>query len=135
MEQLYKSLVETHKKHKQPIILLGFSQGAMFACDLAYRYKDDPDCPFIGVVAIAPPYFSSWRVSDLVPCQVPLVLVTSPQDKNVSAKESQKWWAHFTTTHHYESQKGHKTHFPAELRNLVYSVFTPSNKESSRTVT
>ena len=80
-------------KTKTNVMLLGFSEGAMYALDLAMKYSVHKESPIIGVVAIAPP-FSPDAIAKYK-CHLPGVLIVSDNDFNVSKKESEKWEKHF----------------------------------------
>lgn len=123
LNQCYRNIVAEAKKYNQKVVLLGFSQGAMFVCELAYRFRNDPENPIAAVVAIAPPYFDRWKWNAREGvCHIPLVLVTSPGDTCVRPADSAQWCRHFSTSHIYESNQGHKTHFSGDLRALIRSV-------------
>lgn len=117
MKKLYARMVTSERR----VLLLGFSEGAMLACDLALRFSKERTSPLVGVVALAPSFFNKWQ-SDIV-SPLTLLLVTSPSDMNVRPKESQKWWNYFSTTQHFETYKGHKVHFPSALRKLIFQTF------------
>jgi surfactin synthase thioesterase subunit len=93
-------------------VLIGFSEGAQFALDLAQRFTN-----IRGVVAISPSYAIGIPKMTLIS---PVVLITSPNDDKVMKKYADKWKKHIkgevTEIKHF---KGHKVYLPLETRQII----------------
>jgi predicted esterase len=119
MERMYQRLTQ----HAE-VILIGFSQGALFACDLQTRFGDRPDNPVRGVLAISPPYFRDDMLETVVAC--PLHVVVSMEDHVVDPEVSKRWTRNFTPCQTWVTDKrGHKVHFSAALRRLLTPLLEP----------
>jgi len=107
-------------KNKENVILIGFSEGAMYVLDLAMKYYNDKNNSIIGVVALSPPYSIDVLSNDI--CETPCIIVTSEKDKNVSMKESMKWIKHYTNNIIHRNDKGHKVHLPLNIRDDIIKI-------------
>jgi predicted esterase len=100
------------------IVLMGFSEGAQFALELAYICQN-----IKGVVAISPSFDSKFISKNKI-C-VPVILITSHREDKISKKYAEKWKkcidsACLTQIDH---DKGHKVYLPANTRNVITNLF------------
>jgi len=105
-------------KDLENVILLGFSEGAMYALDIALKYSADKK--IVGVISIAPPY--STNVVSKSNCDLSSILIVSKYDQNVLMKESLKWKRHFNNMIVHETNKGHKVHYPAVIKDEIIKM-------------
>lgn len=127
-ERCYRELIRISNSSDigTPILLVGFSEGASFVLDLVHSYQGDPDCPFIGAVVISPPslrHFPNDQVID--PCtSIPIALICSLRDRQVSARQSLKWCKWFPEAEVISSDLGHKIPFQrSQIRNRIFEMF------------
>ncbi len=113
---------EAKRANADSVILTGFSQGAMVALDLAARFADQLP-PIKGVISVGPPHFQEPDPYRGATSPVKVILVTSPQDRDVGQKESLRWLAHFDQVRQFVTDRGHKCYFPGAFRSLVRSFF------------
>lgn len=118
-----KDIASTNKKIEEHtnVILLGFSEGAMYAMDLALNFGDKSN--IIGIVGLAPPYsIDVLNKKGDNKSELPGVMIVSSQDKNVKKKESEKWERHFSNLKKHETDKGHKVHLSAAVRDDIMKI-------------
>jgi predicted esterase len=120
-----------HIQNKKNVLLVGFSEGAMYAIDLALRYRLTDKNPIIGVVSIAPPFSRDMLPPDMKRsshiCDIPIVMVGSYADEHVAFYKSQKWLPYFTTSFLHTNEKGHKVHIPLEVRRDMMRILDYTN--------
>jgi predicted esterase len=125
----FEHLVRFSEGHNDAlIILLGFSEGAAFALDMAHTYCERANSPFIGVIAVAPPslpHFPNDSVSMARPCrEMKTLIFGSKQDKCVPLRQCTKWAKWFPSSEVLTSDMGHKIPFQrSTLRNRVFDSF------------
>lgn len=100
-------------------ILLGFSEGACFALDLAQFY------PVKGVIALSPSYLSN--ICSGVMTENPIILITSINDLKISKQYAKKWRKYIKEKEHnlveISHTKGHKIYLPKETRDIIIKTF------------
>jgi predicted esterase len=96
-------------------ILLGFSEGAQIALDLAQYITN-----IKGVIAMSPSYKNDF--SNIV-IKCPVVLITSKNDSKISKKYSDKWKKHIKNVIEINHMKSHKVYLPLKTRNIVRNVY------------
>lgn len=107
-------------KNSTNVILVGFSEGALYILDLTLKYFKNKVSPIIGLLSIAPPYSIYNKINDI--CNIPGILIVSDKDENVPKKESEKWMKHFTNLIKYTNNKGHKIYLPLNIRDEIMKL-------------
>lgn len=107
-------------QNKTNVILIGFSEGGMYVLDMAMKFCNNENNPIIGVISIAPPYSTDIKYD--YQCNIPGMIIVSPQDKNIYVKNSIKWLKHFTNLTKEITDKGHKVHFPLFIRDRIMKL-------------
>lgn len=131
----------------KPLFLIGFSEGAAYANEVALTYSLSGNNPVLGVLSMAPsfhmgylpPHYSkhttthsmdrtcSQRGSEhggegVYKCDTPVVLVISPSDKNVPMKQSKRWGRYFECLDVHLNNKGHRVHIPLNVRDTMITI-------------
>lgn len=128
--KLLKSMEKRGCGTRDTVVLLGFGEGAAFALDLAYCFRNDYRPGWLcGVVAVAPPLlphvplskkFTRENPAEL--CNIPTCLITSPRDKTVPMEKSLRWRALYTNTKTWIHDLGH--YMPLHLTDIQEPILS-----------
>jgi predicted esterase len=127
---LMKCMERNVRGNRDTVVLLGFGEGAAFALDLAYRFKDEYRPGWLcGVVAIAPPLLPHVPLSkNITPenpeesCNIPTCLITSRRDRTVAMEKSLRWRKLFSNTKTWQHDLGH--YLPLHLPEIQIPVLS-----------
>lgn len=89
--------IASEKLNNAPVLLVGFSEGASFALDMAMHMDDGNDeCPVVGVIAISPaaPH-ASTPLTTVVSDSIDVMITTDKKDKCVPPAHSRRWIRNF----------------------------------------